>query len=33
LYKLQSLPHMWQCLVTIGPDTSEIRRRKKKLRG
>jgi len=27
--KLQSLPNMWQSLVTIGPETSEIRRRKK----
>jgi len=27
--KLQSPPNMWQSLVTIGPETSEIRRRKK----
>jgi len=26
--KLQSPPNMWQSLVTIGPETSEIRRRK-----
>ena len=28
--KLQSLPNMWQSLVTTGPETSETRRRKKK---
>jgi len=29
--KLQSPPNMWQSLVTIGPETSEIRRRKKSM--
>ena len=30
IYKLQSPSNMWQSLVTIGPETSEISRRKKK---
>ena len=30
IYKLQSPPTMWQRLVTIGPETSEIKRREKK---
>ena len=29
--KLQSPPNIWQSLVTIGPETSEIRRRKKSM--
>ena len=29
VYKLQSPSNMWQSLVTIGPETSKIRRRKK----